>query len=261
MLIRSESETQENPSVSVDSDATIKRAMNTGDQRGSPQVVLKRPKWKCVENNEYTSNLVHGDTEMDEDYVPTEPPPKRRKFGPSASHISARTFDKNRSNKKEKPSPKTENTSYDRLQPNQTKTAKGSIGIIIKTMKECKMKCPSCPKIGTSTKRLNDHHKKVHVLFAMSSLILQVLYIMLCSHLTFASTSPSSCVNGNANINAQIGSEPILGILHSHTVKLDGDIDANANVKCEHSISTSISTWTRILHAQIAVNHIPLKVN
>ena len=43
---------------------------------------------------------------------------------------------------------------------------KGTIDIktygILKTTKECKMKCPSCPKICSSTKERNDHHKEAH---------------------------------------------------------------------------------------------------
>ena len=38
----------------------------------------------------------------------------------------------------------------------------------------------------------------------------------------------------------RMGLKPILDVLHSHNVKLDGDgdVDANANVKCEQAVNS-----------------------
>ena len=55
--------------------------------------------------------------------------------------------------------------------------------------------------------------------------------VKVCSHLTFAFPSKSLSkhyVKGNANTNAQNGYVPF----HA----FDGDVDANANVKCEHTL-------------------------
>ena len=63
--------------------------------------------------------------------------------------------------------------------------------------------------------------------------------LKVCSHLmfafAFASTSPlkfKHCANGNANTNAQNGSEPILDVSVCISVDAMLNVDANANIKC-----------------------------
>ena len=52
-------------------------------------------------------------------------------------------------------------------------------------------------------------------------------------------------INGNANTNAEIGSEPILCV----NVNFYGDVDANVNadVKCEQTLNVSSENYSRVV--------------
>ena len=106
-----------------------------------------------------------------------------------------------------------------------------------------------CPTINCTRNRYLSPESKTHVSYcvrahlhcASVSMVRQSCGLKLCSHLTFAFafvlTSLSSLTLCQwKRKHAQKGSEPILDVFHWHNVKLDGDVDANANVKCEHSL-------------------------
>ena len=163
-----------------DSNATI--AASEGDQdqdllptNVNPPTPLKvdssgRPKRKCTMKKELDNSPSQDDTDKDEDYLPDVRPHRRAKPGPSVDRIRAREHDRNVKNKKSKLSKESgPEKSSDHDGPKQitkVKPAKGKIDIktygIPKTVKERKMKCPSCPKICSSTKERNDHHKSAH---------------------------------------------------------------------------------------------------
>ena len=163
-----------------DSDATI--AANEGDQdqdllptNVNPPTPLQvdsseRPKRKCTVRQELDNSPSQDDTDKDEDYLPNVQHHRRAKPGPSVDRIRAREHDRNVKNKKLKLSKESvteEFSDHDGLkQITKEKSVKGKIDIktygIPKTVKERKMKCPSCPKICSSTKERNDHHKSAH---------------------------------------------------------------------------------------------------
>ena len=114
--------------------------------------------------------MSNDDYNKDEDYLPKDPPKRRTKPGPSASRISARTYD----NKHKTANPKlaskesvkdVKDHDGPKQKPNEKRT-KGTLSVDTfgkpKTTKERKMKCPSCPKMCSSTKERNAHHKKTH---------------------------------------------------------------------------------------------------
>ena len=159
-----------------DSDTMIvmsenENVLNMSEVAGNQNVSnLARPKRKCTEKAEKSTELSADDNDDDDDYLPVDPPKRRIKPGPSASRISARIYDKK--HKTANPKPVTKETvkeEKDHDGPKQKlkeKVVKGMLSIdtfgIAKTTKERKMKCPSCPRICGSTKERNDHHKKAH---------------------------------------------------------------------------------------------------
>ena len=163
-----------------DSDATI--AASEGDQdqdllpiNVNPPTPLRvdrseRPKRKCTLKQKLDNIPSQDDTDKDEDYLPNVQPHRRAKPGPSVDRIRAREHNRNVKNKKPKLSKESVTEGFsDHDGPKQRTTekpVKGKIDIktygIPKTVKERKMKCPSCPKICSSTKERNDHHKSAH---------------------------------------------------------------------------------------------------
>ena len=162
-----------------DSDATI--AASEGDQdqdlliNVNPPTPLQvdrseRPKRKCTLKQKLDNIPSQDDTDKDEDYLPNVQPHRRAKPGPSVDRIRAREHNRNVKNKKPKLSKESvteEFSGHDGPKQRTTeKPVKGKIDIktygIPKTVKERKMKCPSCPKICSSTKERNDHHKSAH---------------------------------------------------------------------------------------------------
>ena len=134
---------------------------------------LARPKRKCTEKTEKSSELsAEDDDDRDDDYLPKDSPKRRPKPRPSASRISARNYDKthktaNTNTKSTTKDKNSDDNAHDGLKhKNKEKVAKGKISIkmfgIPKKTKERKMKCPSCPKICSSTKERNEHHKEKH---------------------------------------------------------------------------------------------------
>ena len=134
---------------------------------------LVRPKRKCAEKTGKSTELIGEDEDdMDEDYLPKNSPKRRAKPGPSASRISARIYDNTHKTAKTNAKSTVKETNKDNgdhdglKQKAKEKAAKGTITIkmfgIPKQTKECKMKCPSCPKICGSTKERNEHHKEAH---------------------------------------------------------------------------------------------------
>ena len=159
-----------------DSDVTIVASEDDQDQTNvNPPTPLqvdssRRPKRKCTMKKELDKSPSHYDTDKDEDYLPNVRPHRRAKPGPSVDRIKAREHDRNVKNKKPKLSKESraeESSGHDGpKQKTKMKPAKGKIDIktygIPKTVKVRKMKCPSCPKICSSTKERNDHHKSAH---------------------------------------------------------------------------------------------------
>ena len=163
-----------------DSDATI--AASEGDQdqdllptNVNPPTPLRvnrseRPKRKCTLKQKLDNIPSQDDTDKDEDYLPNVQPHRRAKPGPSVDRIRAREHNRNVKNKKPKLSKESvteELSDHDGPKQRTTeKPVKGKIDFktygIPKTVKERKMKCPSCPKICSSTKERNDHHKSAH---------------------------------------------------------------------------------------------------
>ena len=176
--ISAESSTKQptNQSNVEDSDATIAASEGDQDQASvNPPTPLhvdssRRPKRKCTMKKELDKSHSQDDTDKDEDYLPNVRPHRRAKSGPSVDRIKAREHDRNVKNKKLKLSKESraeESPDHDGpKQKTKVKPAKGKIDIktygIPKTVKVRKMKCPSCPKICSSTKERNEHHKSAH---------------------------------------------------------------------------------------------------
>ena len=89
----SESEAEADPAENIDNDTII--AMSDGENRTSMETIdpiastidkPKRPKRKCTEKIKFSADVGHDNTEMDKDYLPSEPPQRRAKPGSSASH-------------------------------------------------------------------------------------------------------------------------------------------------------------------------------
>ena len=162
------------------SDATIAASEGDQDQDLLPIYVnpptplrvdrSERPKRKCTLKQKLDNIPSQDDTDKDEDYLPNVQPHRRAKPGPSVDRIRAREHNRNVKNKKPKISKESVTEEFpDHDGPKQRTTekpVKGKIDIktygIPKTVKERKMKCPSCPKICSSTKERNDHHKSAH---------------------------------------------------------------------------------------------------
>ena len=163
-----------------DSDATLAASEGDQDQNLLPMDVnpptplrvdrSERPKRKCTLKQKLNNITSQDDTDKDEDYLPNVQPHRRAKPGPSVNRIRAREHNRNVKNKKPKLSKESvteEVPDHDGPKQRTTeKPVKGKIDIktygIPKTVKERKMKCPSCPKICNSTKERNDHHKSAH---------------------------------------------------------------------------------------------------
>ena len=163
-----------------DSDATIAASEGDQDQDLLPTNVnpptplwvnrSERPKRKCTLKQKLDNIPSQDDTDKDEDYLPNVQPRRRAKPGPSVDRIRAREHNRNVKNKKPKLSKESvteELSDHDGPKQRTTeKPVKGKIDFktygIPKTVKERKMKCPSCPKICSSTKERNDHHKSAH---------------------------------------------------------------------------------------------------
>ena len=159
-----------------DSDVMIAASEGDQDQTNvNPPTPLqvdssRRPKRKCTIKKELDKSSSQDDTDRDENYLPNVRPHRRAKPGPSVDRIKARQHDRNVKKKKAKLSKeRIAEESSDHDGPKQkikVKPRKGKIDIktygIPKTVKVRKMKCPSCPKVCSSTKERNDHHINAH---------------------------------------------------------------------------------------------------